>query len=273
MFLAILLSMLFLCALFDNHRTDALLIALILFAILIVKLNTSVSDQIIVMRVMSTAALLLLSFTLLIGPWARFFRAFTGLLQQRRHIGVAAFLAALFHFRLVLLVYNIELKTIFNSPQLLLGIIVIYILLIMGITSWNFFQKNGAKSWWNIIHLISILPVVIGFGFLIQSNLLKTWQLGYFSVLILVWLALTPGGLPRLIFGKVNNWRQFHLLSYLAFISLFLHAWLTAINRTAISLQIAFWGLFAFVVGSHIVGRLMVFSNKIKRNKLSKPIN
>lgn len=267
LFLAILLTMMILCATFDNHLVDTLLIGLILFSLLITKLSTNTEDAYVVLRVMSISSLLLLSFTLLIGPWAKFNRKLAKLIRHRRHIGVAALLTALFHYRLITFANNIGPESILSIPHYFMGSLVIYILLLLGITSWDYFQRHGAKKWWNIIHLLSLLPVLVGFGYLIQNDspLLENWHIAYFICLILIWLAIIPAGIPRLLFGKVNHWRHFHLLGYLAFITLYLHAWEAAIDGLNIYIQVIYWAIFSLVVGSHIAGRIIVINKKIKR--------
>lgn len=65
-----------------------------------------ITDDILLLRALGTAAFLLLHAILCIGPLCRLDRRFLPLLYNRRHAGVALFILALAHAVIVMLTYH-----------------------------------------------------------------------------------------------------------------------------------------------------------------------
>ena len=135
-------------------------------------------------RASATAAFILLHFVLCIGPLCRLDRRFLPLLYNRRHMGVSVFILALIHVGLVLLYYhgfgvinplvnvfvgNTQFDSISNFPFQWLGFTAFIILLIMALTSHDFWLTQLTAPIWKRIHMLvyiayglTLLHVVLG---------------------------------------------------------------------------------------------------------------
>lgn len=119
-------------------------------------------------RAFGTAAFLLLTLILTIGPLARLSPRFKPLLYNRRHMGVTCFLLALVHAALVILWYhgfsdvnplvsllasNTRYDAIGGFPFESLGLVALAILFIMAATSHDFWNANFGPALWKTIHM------------------------------------------------------------------------------------------------------------------------
>jgi nitrite reductase/ring-hydroxylating ferredoxin subunit/DMSO/TMAO reductase YedYZ heme-binding membrane subunit len=135
------------------------------------------------MRAFGSAAFLLLTTILCIGPLARLNRRFVPLLYNRRHLGVAMCCIALVHAQHVLGHYHAyssvpKLVSLFtfdaaftraSVPFQIAGALALAILLLMAATSHDFWQRFlGPKTWKSLhmlVYLVYALAVVhVGYG-------------------------------------------------------------------------------------------------------------
>ncbi len=139
------------------------------------------------MRAFGSAAFILLTVILGIGPAARFSDRFKPLLYNRRHLGVATFLLALVHGALVLVWYhgfsgvdpftslftsNPRYDSIQGFPFESLGVLALAILFLMAATSHDFWNANLGPTLWKAIHM----GVYVAYGALVAHVLLGVIQ-------------------------------------------------------------------------------------------------
>jgi nitrite reductase/ring-hydroxylating ferredoxin subunit/DMSO/TMAO reductase YedYZ heme-binding membrane subunit len=129
--------------------------------------DNSVSIEVLLMRALSTCALLLLHIILCIGPLARLSTRFAPLLYNRRHLGVTTCMLALAHALLAIGYYGgfggrsplqalLEagsFRSISGFPFEWLGLFALVILLILASTSHDFWLKNLTPRVWKRLHM------------------------------------------------------------------------------------------------------------------------
>jgi nitrite reductase/ring-hydroxylating ferredoxin subunit/DMSO/TMAO reductase YedYZ heme-binding membrane subunit len=128
-----------------------------------------ISPEILAIRATATAAILLLHFTLSLGPLARLDRRFLPLLYNRRHLGVSTFLVALVHAILAtgyyhgfgrigpvqsLFTSNVQYRSISAFPFEIFGGFALLILFVMAATSHDFWLKHLTPRVWKSIHML-----------------------------------------------------------------------------------------------------------------------
>ncbi len=127
-------------------------------------------------RGFGTLALLMLHIVLTIGPLCRLDRRFLPLLYNRRHLGVATFLAGLAHgtFSLVqfhgfgnvnplvsLLASNTRFDSLAQFPFQLLGFLALLILFLMAATSHDFWLHTLSPATWKRLHMMIYLAYAL----------------------------------------------------------------------------------------------------------------
>ncbi len=144
----------------------------------------AISDEILIIRALGTLALFLMHVILCIGPLARFDTRFNPLLYNRRHLGVITFFIALAHGLLVLGYYhgfgvmNPITSILFNTgnvrsivafPFEWFGIAALLIMLVMAVTSHDYWNARLGTMWWKTLHMgvyfayaLLILHVALG---------------------------------------------------------------------------------------------------------------
>ncbi|WP_306252655.1 Rieske 2Fe-2S domain-containing protein [Parvularcula sp. IMCC14364] len=133
---------------------------------------------VLLIRAFGTCAFLLLSFILMIGPLARLSDRFKPMLYNRRHFGVFTFLIAAVHFLLALVWYHgfgpiNPLLSLFVSnqpggtfpgfPFEVFGLVAFVIMLLMAVTSHDFWLNNLSAPVWKALHML----VYVAYGLLI----------------------------------------------------------------------------------------------------------
>jgi len=127
----------------------------------------NITIEILLIRAVGSAALILLHLILVIGPLARIDSRWLPLLYNRRHLGVATFLLGLLHGILVLLTYHagtdlnlLEALLITDLspgageyPFQVLGLGALLILFVMAATSHDFWLANLTAPAWKAIHM------------------------------------------------------------------------------------------------------------------------
>ncbi len=128
-----------------------------------------ISVPVLLMRALGTAAFILLTVTISIGPLARLDRRAAPLLYNRRHLGVSLFCLGLAHAALAILFYGAfgasnpilalldrpeALTSISAFPFELLGLCALLVLFLMAATSHDFWLKNLSPRWWKALHML-----------------------------------------------------------------------------------------------------------------------
>lgn len=139
---------------------------------------------ILLLRALGTAAFILLTIALCIGPLARLDPRAAPLLYNRRHLGVSLFMLGLAHAALAILFYGgfgtanpilalldrpDALTSISAFPFELLGLAALLVLFFMAATSHDFWLKNLSPRWWKTLHMLVyaayaalVLHIVLG---------------------------------------------------------------------------------------------------------------
>jgi sulfoxide reductase heme-binding subunit YedZ len=162
-------------------------------------LHPNATIETLLIRAFGTAAFLLLSIILSIGPLARLDRRFLPLLYNRRHLGVTMFLLALMHgflsvFQfhgqgdvapfLSILISNQRFNSIPDFPFQQLGLVALFILFLMASTSHDFWLRNLTAPVWKRLHML----VYLAYGILVAHVALGALQSERNPILVFVLL-------------------------------------------------------------------------------------
>lgn len=149
---------------------------LLVFISLTVVTNPDYTFETALIRSTSTLAFLLLHVILSIGPLARINKKFLPLLYNRRHLGVTMFCIAavhggfsLFQFHALsnsnpfvsLFVSNTQFNSISQFPFQAPGFFALLILLLMAITSHDFWLHNLGPKFWKTLHMFVYLAYAL----------------------------------------------------------------------------------------------------------------
>jgi methionine sulfoxide reductase heme-binding subunit len=179
----------------QKRRYDLVLLGLVavyllIFCTLQVVLFPQVTQETIIIRATSTLAFLLLHVILLIGPLCRLDARFLPLLYNRRHLGVTMFLISAVHGGFSIIQFhslgNVDpLVSLFSSEQEYgrfsqfpfqpLGFAALLILLLMAVTSHDFWLKNLSPRVWKTLHMgvyvaYGLIVMHVGLGVLQQET-------------------------------------------------------------------------------------------------------
>jgi methionine sulfoxide reductase heme-binding subunit len=179
----------------QKRRYDFVLLGLItvyllIFCTLQAVLFPQVTQETIIIRATSTLAFLLLHVILLIGPLCRLDARFLPLLYNRRHLGVTMFLISAVHGVFSIIQFhslgNVNpLVSLFSSEQEYgrfsqfpfqpLGFAALLILLLMAVTSHDFWLKNLSPRVWKTLHMgvyvaYGLIVMHVGLGVLQQET-------------------------------------------------------------------------------------------------------
>lgn len=131
--------------------------------------NPNATAETLLIRALGSAAFLLLSVVLCIGPLSRLDRRFVPLLYNRRHLGVTTFLLglahggfALFQFHALgsanplvsLFISNPRYGSVADFPFQALGFFALIILFLMAATSHDFWLRNLSAPTWKRLHML-----------------------------------------------------------------------------------------------------------------------
>jgi len=245
---------------------DVIISLITLLSFGVAKLMFDVDQPILALRTAAILAFLFLNYVLLIGPWSRFSKKFLPLYEFRRHFGVAALLLGSVHAALVYAHYfTFSFIAILETGFTFYGLLALLIMFWLGVTSLDYLQKHVKPLQWSILHTILFLVFVwLSYSFY-QFNP-KTLHLVALGLFGLFWISVAPYSLAkRFITQWVFGWKQLHVLVHVAYWSIVLHVALGVIEVQATWLQILFWGLVAFVLGSHLVGIWMLLKKDHKK--------
>ncbi|MDZ7627031.1 MAG: ferric reductase-like transmembrane domain-containing protein [Parvularculaceae bacterium] len=174
---------------------------------------------VLIIRALGSAAFLMLTIVLMIGPLSRLNRRFLPMLYNRRHLGVLTFLVASAHFGLSLfwyhgggtlnpfvslLVSNPLYSSIPGFPFEAFGVAAFVFLLLLAVTSHDFWLNNLSAPLWKALHMLvypayALLVLHVAFG------ALMTEKSPAYPVLMVVALALVAG---LHIHAGLREWRR-----------------------------------------------------------------
>jgi sulfoxide reductase heme-binding subunit YedZ len=193
---------------YDLVLTSGLVLYLATFIGLGSAIHPNATIETLLIRGFGTAALLLLTIVLCIGPLCRLAPTFLPLLYNRRHLGVTMFLCALVHgvFSAVqfhalgntsplrsILLSNQRFTSLADFPFQQLGLLALFILFLMAATSHDFWLRNLTAPVWKRLHMLvyaayALLVAHITLGFLQTERspiLVAALALSVASVLLL----------------------------------------------------------------------------------------
>ena len=160
----------------SKYIYDAVLVAVVVTYLLIfLKVAPQFHDAlrpvetpILRMRAFGSCAYLMLTFILCIGPLARLDRRFLPLLYNRRHFGVLTCIVAFIHATyvinwyyvfaptdryLALLTSNVSFGQLLGFPFEIFGIFALLILIVLAVTSHDFWLSFLTPRIWKILHM------------------------------------------------------------------------------------------------------------------------
>ncbi|HEX9793504.1 MAG TPA: ferric reductase-like transmembrane domain-containing protein [Planctomycetota bacterium] len=173
-----------------------------------------------VIRGFGSLAFLMLSFTLCIGPLARFSPRFQNLIYNRRHLGVTTFFVGLVHAALSLAqFFEGDLLGVFTTntaygdparfPFAPFGVLALVILAAMAATSHDsWFRRLGVRHWKSLHMLVyaayASLVVHVSFGFLQQEGSVLLWSAFVAVVATVFGLQIVAGLRERVRDGQAS---------------------------------------------------------------------
>ena len=161
---------------YDKLIAIGMLFYLVVFFVLSFVTNPEVTAETIIIRAFGSLAILMLHLILVIGPLTRLNTRFLPLLYNRRHLGVAMFLAALIHgvFAIIqnhalgivnpiysIFTSNMDYSSLTNFPFQVLGFLALLLLFVMASTSHDFFLKNLSAKTWKRLHMMVYVVYVL----------------------------------------------------------------------------------------------------------------
>ena len=173
--------------LYDKWIAIGMLFYLVVFFVLSFVTNPEVTAETIIIRAFGSLAILMLHLILVIGPLTRLNTRFLPLLYNRRHLGVAMFLAALIHAAFATIQYhalgavnpiysiftsNMDYSSLTNFPFQVLGFLALLLLFVMASTSHDFFLKNLSTKIWKRLHMM----VYLVYALILMHVFLGTFQ-------------------------------------------------------------------------------------------------
>ena len=149
--------------------------------------HPTITVETLIIRATAFTAIILLHIILMIGPLCRLDTRFLPLLYNRRHMGVSMFLIAAIHGIFCIIQFHTlgdtnALVSVFTSnqnyqaisqfPFQILGFLALMILLLMAVTSHDFWLKNLSPKVWKSLHML----VYVAYALLIAHIALGTLQ-------------------------------------------------------------------------------------------------
>ena len=188
------------------------------------------TPRFILMRTAALSAFFLLGFVLMIGPLSRISAPFLRLYKYRRHIGVTVFILGVIHLTQAVNYHGLDPADLLAEGDFVaLGILTLGGLFFLAVTSWDYAQKKFHPLFFDVVHLlwIGVVFYVIwmdiqeygGWGEMEPAG--KKWL---YPILVLFPLVTFRFSFARIALKSVMPWKQLHMLSWVVFLTLALHA-------------------------------------------------
>jgi len=171
---------------YDLIVLAGILLYLVLFVGLSAYFHPPATKGTLLLRGLATCAFLLLSLTLAIGPMVRIWPSLVPLLYNRRHLGVATFFVALAHGSIAtihfhgsgdlnplvsLLSSNTRIDSVAHFPFELLGVLALLILLVLAVTSHDFWLFSLTPPVWKALHMCVYFAYALVMGHVLLGAL------------------------------------------------------------------------------------------------------
>jgi len=162
--------------LYDTGIAAGVLCYLLLFIGVGARVYPDATAETLSIRALGSAAFLLLTIVLCIGPLTRVDRRFLPLLYNRRHLGVATFTVSLAHATFALVQFHSQgnvnplLSVLTGNPRVndlgqfpfeLLGLAALGILFLLAATSHDFWLANLTGPVWKTLHMMVYLAYTL----------------------------------------------------------------------------------------------------------------
>ena len=222
----------------------------------------------ITLRTAALTALVLLHVVLLIGPWSRFVPKIRTWYKHRRHLGVVTFLLALLHAGLLFnLLFGRSITAMWSMVFLFFGSVALLVMLVLAVTSWDWFQKHVSLRMWSAVHggvfLIFLAETAYVLRLWQQTQVERPlWATLSLIGFVVFWIVIAPWGFAPSIVKALNGWKQLHVLVYVAYASVVLHFYYGASVIFGPWMKPAILVLCAVVVASHAAGWIRVAQEK-----------
>jgi nitrite reductase/ring-hydroxylating ferredoxin subunit/DMSO/TMAO reductase YedYZ heme-binding membrane subunit len=174
---------------------------------------------------------------------------------------VTAFFLGWLHASIVFSKYfSLSFESAFASIFTFYGFTAVFVMLWLGLTSWDYVQKKFSKAWWNILHgSLLTLYSAIAFTVLYKLQAAKEPNLLFhiitITVFILFWLSAAPYSVvKRFMKTYLFGWKQLHVLIYIAYFSVVFHVAFGALEKQSIIVKSIFWIIVSLVLLSHLAG-------------------
>ena len=204
---------------YDKVLGAGVLVCLLSFAAFQLLLHPDITIETLIIRATAGTALLLLHFILVIGPLSRIDRRAMPLLYNRRHLGVTMFFLAfshgvfsIIHFHALgdinalvsVFVSNQNYLAISEFPFQVLGFFALFILLLMAVTSHDFWLKNLSPRIWKGLHMLVYVAYVLIFAHVALGTLQYEDHPVYWILLIAGFMSISS---LHLYAGR-KEWRK-----------------------------------------------------------------
>jgi len=172
---------------YDRLLWSFIFLTLLSFAAYEFVFHPDITIETLLIRATAFTAIILLHLILMIGPLCRIDRRFLPLLYNRRHLGVSMFLIALIHGAFCIVQFhalgdanpiasvflsNQNYERISEFPFQILGFLALIILMLMAVSSHDFWLKNLSPRIWKGLHML----VYVAYALLIGHIALGTLQ-------------------------------------------------------------------------------------------------
>ena len=190
---------------YDLALWGAVLIFVLSFIAFQLVYHPDINLQTLIIRSSAIASFFILHIILMIGPLCRIEKRFLPILYNRRHMGVSMFLLALIHGMMGIVQFHTlgdvgPLESLFTAnqkygsisqfPFQILGFSALIILMMMAITSHDFWLKNLSPRVWKVLHMF----VYLAYGLIVLHVLTGALQYEdnpiYWVILIIGFLIL-----------------------------------------------------------------------------------
>lgn len=195
---------------YDLVVTALATVYLAVFAVAIALAQPHVTAETLLIRAFGSLAFVLLTCVLLIGPLARVSPRFLPVLRNRRHLGVATFLAALVHGGLSLYQFHFlgdldPLTSLLSGGASfqLLGTVGLVVLFVMAATSHDFWLTSLTPKAWKALHMLvyaayAVLAGHVALGALQEEGRAYLWAMLGGAVATVFVLQVATGARERL---------------------------------------------------------------------------
>jgi nitrite reductase (NADH) small subunit len=224
-------------------------------------------------RTSSSLSFLWLTVTFLIGPWSHLTKRVQPIYHERRHFGVAAFFFGLLHFHFVFKYYfGYDPQILITSPFTLASFIGLVLMSVLAATSTEYAHNKIPEKIWNWIFnscfafLLLAWILQLGLGTFAEPLSALTLPIFY-----LIFAAFAPYGLPRKILRTVSGWKQVHMLMWVIYILITIHALIAFTSFYAVmpAWAAALIGTgFLAVFCTHAAGWVVMLVQRIRQGRL-----